>query len=69
MISFYPRYEFDLTIKKIVDKKEGELNQFGYNGGKKYEPEEVTAEELKFTSLSAVDVLRKLLDYIKSLNQ
>lgn len=58
-VSFYPRFEFSLTVKKI-----GEKNTRDYLPRGNEPVEEVELEKLQFNSLTAVEVIRKLLDYI-----
>lgn len=53
-------YEFDLTVKQYGYKRD----YYGDVSNSEKKPELV--EELKFNSLSAVEVLRKLIDYIQS---
>lgn len=51
--------EFELRVKVSQPKQ-----QYGYSGTEK-EPEMEIIEDLKFNSLSASQVIRKVLDYIK----
>ena len=55
-------YEFDLTIRKYGFKSDPYYNPVNRREDEK--PEVI--EELKFNSLSSVEVIRKLLDYITS---
>lgn len=56
------KIEFDLTIRKYGDKH----NIYDYPTWKRgEEPKLEVIEELKFRSLSVVEVMRKLLDYIR----
>lgn len=53
--------EFDLTIRVWVDKRTMR-DQYIQNGN----PELEVKEELNFKTLSATEVIRKVLDYIRS---
>lgn len=55
--------EFSLTIRKYKDKNHNRGNQYGYTI-KYEEPDWEEYETLDFKSLSAIEVLRKLMDYI-----
>ncbi|TVL99558.1 MAG: hypothetical protein CV087_17515 [Candidatus Brocadia sp. WS118] len=53
------RYEFELTVKHY-----GKEQKFSPYEREK-EPEEKLMENLEFKSLTAVEVMRKLLDYVR----
>lgn len=55
------KIEFDLTVRRY-----GEKNGSPYDYNRDKEPELEVKEELNYKSLSAADVIRKLLDYIQS---
>ena len=62
MINFIKdRYEFSLTVKHYGEKP-GARPYDPYPDEK--EPKEELLEELSFKSLSAVEVIRKCLDYL-----
>jgi hypothetical protein len=65
MAFYLSKVEFDLTVKKYGEK--GNMSMYDppmrLNNDK--EPEFEVKEELNFKSLSAVEVVRKLLDYLK----
>lgn len=65
--SMYPRYEFDLTVRKIGDKNQDSDKYYYIGNNEAKEPDEYEIEVLEYKARSVKEVLRKLLDYIKSL--
>ena len=60
------KIEFNLTIKKSVDKnKQSEFN-YSPRRNEDLKPDYEVYEQLDFKGLSAVEVIRKLLDYINN---
>lgn len=59
------RYEFELTVKHYGIKNEPRSPYDGIRGRDEKKPEEELKEKLEFKSLTAVEVMRKLLDYVR----
>lgn len=57
-----PKYEFELVVKKSQVKPDP--NEGFYGRSKVEEPEWIEVEKLDFKSLSAKEVLRKIIDYL-----
>ena len=58
-ISLLPRYEFELKIKKFDFER-----QMPYDYPKEEREKEKLTETMEFKSLTAIEVVRKLLDYL-----
>lgn len=65
MATLLNKIEFDLTIRKYGEKRSSRTMYDPYPMKEDKEPELEVQEELKFKSLSVVEVMRKLLDYIR----
>ena len=59
----FSKYEFDLTVKKFGEKAR-DMYEDRPMDGKSKEVKMELMEKLEFKTLSAVEVIRKLLDYI-----
>ena len=59
-----PRFEFDLTIKKY-GVKSSDRGMYDPPPPRDEKPKEELLEKLTFNSRGAVEVIRKLLDYIR----
>lgn len=64
MIVENQKIEFELTIKKSENKNDYNNSPY-YDRQEKKEPEWEVVETLNFKGLSAVETLRKLIDYLK----
>jgi hypothetical protein len=61
----YERFEFDLTIKHYGNKERKQDPYSGIREREEEKPVEELKEKLTFNSRTAVEVIRKLLDYIQ----
>lgn len=59
------RYEFELTVKHFGIKNEPRDMYMGNRDPEEKKPVEELKEKLEFKSLTAVEVMRKLLDYVR----
>lgn len=59
----YKYYEFDLVVRK-KGYEEGPVDPYNFNQQEK-EPKIKVLEELKFNTLDAKEVMRKLIDYLE----
>jgi hypothetical protein len=57
--------EFDLTVRKWGEKQHPIERDEYYRRSTREEVELEVKEELNFKTLSAIDVIRKVLDYLK----
>lgn len=64
MIVSADKIEFNLTIKKSVDKNRPSEFNYSPRRNEDFKPDYEVYEQLDFKGLSAVEVIRKLLDYI-----
>ena len=65
MAIFLNKIEFDLTVKKYGEKGNRSMYDPPMRMNDDKEPELEIKEELNFKSLSALEVMRKLLDYLR----
>lgn len=57
--------EFDLTVRKWGEKQRPYHQEDYYRRGTRDEVELEVKEELNFKTLSAIEVIRKVLDYLR----
>lgn len=65
MISMVPRYEFELKIKKFDVDRKRDMYDMPSRINREEEEKEKVVETMEFKSLTAVEVMRKLIDYLR----